>query len=415
MQSFLQNLKNSSLLSNFGSLLLLQGAKYILPLISFPYLYRTLGEEKYGLITFAMVFIMYFVMISDFGFGLSATHQISAHRNDKEKINELFTNILAAKVVLMIVCFFIMTAIVLYFDKFSKNATVYFLTYGVVVGDVLFPIWFFQGMEKMKFITIVNTCSRFVFVAGVFLFIQGEDDYLVAPILNTLGYGVAAILSLIIIYKRFGVRLTKPKFSLIWAQLRKSADFFLSRVSVSLYTLTNTFILGLFGGDVLVAHYALAEKLYNAMQGVWQALSSVAYPFMVNKKDIKFFKKIIVFASLAGVVGSLALSGLAPFIMNLLFKNVTPESITAFRALLIVSIINVPAILIGYPLLGAMGHTKYVNMSVIIASVGHLIGLGILAFLGQINIYTVPAMVIITEGIVLIIRTYGVHKFKVLK
>jgi PST family polysaccharide transporter len=70
----------------------------------------------------------------------------------------------------------------------------------------------------------------------------------------------------------------------------------------------------------------------------------------------------------------------------------------------------VPSILLGYPLLAAMGFPIYANISVVAGSFLHLVGLVILFYLNLINVYSISAMVFATESFVLMIRVYGVIK-----
>lgn len=65
--------KYKKVINNFISLFIIQSLNYLLPLITVPYLARVLGAKNYGKVIFAIAFITYFQIITDYGFNLSAT------------------------------------------------------------------------------------------------------------------------------------------------------------------------------------------------------------------------------------------------------------------------------------------------------------------------------------------------------
>lgn len=400
------------LIENFFSLSALQIFGYLLPLITLPYLVRVLGVEKYGLVAFATAFVVYFQILTDYGFNLSANREISINRNNKQQISKIFSSVMIIKSFLLMLSFSLLIAIVWSFDKFNVNWQLYVFAFGMVLGNVLFPVWFFQGMEKMKYSTILNILAQVIFTLAIFVFIRVENDFVYVPLINSMGFIVAGILSLILIYKDFNVKFMLPEFNFLLETFKDSTQFFLSRASVSIYTSSNAFFLGLFTNNIFVGYYAAAEKLYGAALGLYGPLIQSLYPFMSHKKNIAFYKKIFKIVVILNVVLCIFLFIMSGFLVNILYGTNFQESANILKIFCIALLVVAPSQLLGYPFLAALGYPKYANLSVIIGSIIHLIMLIILAITSYLNIYSVAMLVFVTETIVLIIRIYGIKKHK---
>jgi len=403
--------EKKQLLSNLFSLSILQVFTYILPLITLPYLVRVLGTEKFGLVMFAQAFIIFFNIFVDFGFNLSATKEISVHRENQDKVTEIFSAVMSIKVILIIISFVLLSLIVFFFDKFSNDWELYYFTFLWVIGQAMFPIWYFQGMEKMKYITIVNITSRVLFTALIFIVIQKESDYIYVPLVNGIGFIVGALISLSILHKNFKQSFMLCKLETLQHYFYESSQFFWSRISLTLYTSSNAFILGLITNNTMVGYYSIAEKLYIAIQQMYQPIVQAIYPYLAKHKNILLFKKIFSLSVLLNGLGIILLFFIGQDIFDLLFAaEMSKESLTVFHIFLLAAVVVVPSILLGYPFLGALGFANYANSSVIYGSVFHILGLSILVLMHKISIYNVAYLVVGTEVLIFCIRLYWIKR-----
>ncbi|OOR10929.1 teichoic acid transporter [Bacillus cereus] len=399
---------HNKLTKNFIFLFLMQMANLLLPLISLPYLSRVLQPEGFGLIVFAQSFIQYFVILTDFGFNLSATRQVSIYREDPEKLKQIFNSVLIIKLALVIISFVVLVSIVMLNHSFSEYWYVYLYNFGIVIGNALFPIWLFQGLEVMQYSTLLNVISKLIFTLFTFILVKDANDLYIVPILNSIGFIISGILGISVAFRKFNMRFQLPQRDEVISALKDSAQFFVSRASVSLYTTTNTFLIGIFLGKSAAGYYAIAEKLINVIAMIISTVVDAIYPFMAKTRDLKMFNKIFKIVMVLGVVGCLVAFIISEQAISIIFGANYQVSVTLFNIMLVSCFISIPSMLIGYPLLAAFGNSTYPNYSVLAGSIVHIVLLLFLIQLG--NIYVVASILIVTQLVILSIRYYGVRK-----
>jgi len=328
---------NKRIFSNFLSLSFLQGANLILPLITFPYLVRVLGIDKYGLVVFAQALMAYFSTLTEYGFNLTGTREISLFKNNRNQLTNRYNSILQAKLYLVIFGFILMTIIVFSFKKFQDDWELYFLTYGMIIGSAMFPTWFFQGMERMKFITILSVLSKTIFTVSIFLLVRSPNDYLWVPTLQAIGGIFVAVLSLFIINKKFRIPFQYQKVKYVLQQYKKGGYVFMSNISINLYSATTTFVLGLVTNNTMVGYYSIANKVIKILASLFTPFYQAIYPHVIHlskkseSESVKLIRKVLKYTLLISSVVLLIGVLLAEIMFKLVFGEDISHSIVLFR------------------------------------------------------------------------------------
>lgn len=403
------------LLENFISLGALQIVSYVIPLITLPYLSRVLGVDKFGLVFFAFAFMQYFIVLTDYGFNLSATREIAVNRHNQNNLSNIFNSVSVLKILLLLVSYLVLIILTLFIPKLRNDWLIFQLSFLMVIGNAIYPSWFFQGMERMKYVTVLNILAKVIFLILIFIFVKSESDYVIVPLLNSLGFIVSGVIGFIFAVRIFNLKLYIPGFKSIKKQFKYSSDFFLSRAAVTAFTCTNTFFIGLITTNTLVAYFVAAERIYTALKNLVQPLEKAVYPFIAKNRDIKIYKKIFKLTMIANIFLCLFVFVFAKQIITIFYGIEMQDAYKILRIFTFGIFITWNTILLSYPLLGALGYTKEVNRSVIAASFVHIFGLCILYLLKILNVYSITWLTLISEGIILSSLIYFVRKYKVLE
>lgn len=395
--------------SNFVSLTILQGANYILPLLILPFLVRTLGPDKFGLVMFAQSLAALLFVVVDFGFTMSGTREISLARNDKKKFSEIFCAIMLIKSGLIIVGFTILILIVELFTRFRIDSEIYYLSYGVVIGQAIFPVWFFQGIEKMKFVTLINIVAKIIFTFLIFLVIRQETDYIYVPVFNSLGFIIAGIFGLLISLKH--VKLVLPRLSLIKRLIKESSSLFIAKFASTLYTSSNVFILGLFTGNTIVGVYSSMEKLILAVKNIYTPLYQALFPWLSKQSDKvrnRTIKKLFPLILLLGIIITASILIFGETMLTIIYDDELITSyVIVFKILSFIAIFSGLNMLYNNLYLPSIKKYKTRMLIFIIAGIFNLLLVFIL--IKQYGVYGMASAVTTTEFLLLVL---GFHYFK---
>ncbi len=270
--------RNRRVIGNFLALSVVQFANYLAPLILIPYLTRVLGLSRYGLVELARAITVYFLILTDYGFSLSATREISVHRKDPEKVSEVFSSVMLLKLLLVLLSVTILSVAVFTVPKLRADWPVYYLSFLSVIGMWLFPLWVFQGLERMKHIATLTVSAKLMVIASTFVLVRESDDYLYVPLLHSAGTVFIGLVALIMALRSFPIRLRVPSIAVLRREFLNGRHLFISEMATTLYTTSNVVILGLCADYTFVAYYVTGDKIVRAVRGLQLPLSQAIFP-----------------------------------------------------------------------------------------------------------------------------------------
>lgn len=405
--------KEKKILENFSYLSMLQVGRYLIPLIIVPYLIRTIGSELYGLVIFAQSVIAYFVLLVDYGFNLTGVREVSIHRDDINKLSSIVSGILIIKLSFFIFSSVVLIVIASFINIINENIYLFTFTLWMCLYEVVFPKWYFQGIEKMKLITIIDLLFKVLFLILVIVFIKSPSDYLLIPLLNGIGVIISGILSLYIIYGKHKIHFNIPRVSYLMKLVKESTPVFVSKVS-QFYIKLNKILIGSFIGFNEVAYYDVAEKIVNVAKMPITIFGQAIFPKISKERNINYilksFTSIIVFNAL--IIFFIYLK--SDFLIHLFIDEYIKK---ASMILLILSISLLPItinVFFSTQSLFGFGYNKEFMMTILTASIVYLLSVGIMHITNTWSVILIASIVVVSEYGTAISAIYYNWKLKLL-
>ncbi|HEU4788945.1 MAG TPA: oligosaccharide flippase family protein [Flavobacterium sp.] len=310
------------LLENFISLSSLQILGMLLPLVTLPYVIRTIGFDNYGLIILASSLVAYFQSVTDYSFRITATRDVAVFRESPKEINLIYSKVLMVKAVFLILSFFFLTIIIIVYPPFYKEKIVFFLTVPMLLGYALFPEWFFQGIEKMKYITILNLSIKVFFTICVFIFIKKETDYWIYPLLQSIGSIGVGIIGQFILIKKYKLKFIWLPIKTIKESIVSNFPIFVNQFMPTLYNNSSSFLLGILTTTNLLGVYDTIKKVVDLAVALLNIVSRVFFPFLNRKKEaFQRYKTLIFLLSVGLTLGCIISYPLVFWYLNITYEN----------------------------------------------------------------------------------------------
>lgn len=405
---------NKILAKNYFFVSILNIVSLLLPLITYPYIIGKLGNELYGHIIFSFTVITYIEMIAGWGFSISAVKDVAQYQHVKWRLNEIVSSVLYTRFALCLGLLVLMLAFLIIMDV--KMKLLYILFSGHCIATALFPDWFFQGIQELKYVTYFQLICKLVFLLFMFVLIQAKSDYLFYPILFSLGSVLGTAYGLLIMFKKYKVQLVKVNMRYVIYRFKRSTSIFYSRIADLIIERSNAIILGAFIGMQEVAYYDLANKIVRLGSFPIMILNQVIYPKVAAERNFHLMNRVMKMSTIIAIVIWGIFVVMIPWVVVFLGngKMEPSKNIAYILSPLIIS--NSIIYLQGSPTLVAAGFFKEFNNSMWWSFAIYIGGIVIVFIFGlYTKLLSILIIQLLTNFVLLIVRGYYIRRLKIFR
>lgn len=251
----------------------------IVPLVTAPYLARTLGAGalgEYSYVNSVTSMVTTFTLLGIYQYG---NRQIAYVREDKNKITSVFWQVISSRVVIAIFGSIIYVLIIALIGRYT---TLFLIYYTYVLAYYLDCTWLYVGVEDMKWAVIKNTITKILAIIGIFCFVKTTDDIAIYVGIQ----GASLLISNLLAYSQVSKFVGKPRFDLsnFKQDMKESMMLFLPSIAATIYFQSDRIMIEMITNNTAeVSFYDYAEKIVTIPLTFITVLSTVMMPRIANE------------------------------------------------------------------------------------------------------------------------------------
>jgi len=302
----LENIKlrfknNGKVVENYFFMTALQIISSAFGVLIYPYLIRVLGAESYGLYVFAVATASYFVGIVSFGFSFPGVKAIAQNKDNLQIKSAVVSSVFTSKILLGIVSLVIFIGLLLTVPLLKEHKSLFLIVYAQILSEIFFPIWYFQGVQKMKIVTYFQLAFRILSLPFIFILVRSTDDLLQYAFIATLSVVLPAVALYVYLIRRENLTIRLQPISKLKTYFKEATPFFWSSTAGTIKQESVTIIIGAFFGMKDVALYDLANKLIMLPRMLTMSINTALFPKVIEDIKTETIKKIEKYETMIGL------------------------------------------------------------------------------------------------------------------
>lgn len=291
---------NKAVIENYLFMTVLQILNSLFYIMIYPYIIRVLGAENYGSYIYSLSIVTYFIYFITFGFDFPATKSVAENKDNVKVINDILSYIFTAKIYLQIVASIVFCILIFSIPFLRNNKLIYFVIYLQTFANILFPQWYYQGLQKMKIVTIIQVVFKLISLPLIFIFVKKPNDLILFAGITTFTMLAGAMISFLMIRYQDGFKIKWMSFKETKSWFRQGTPFFLS-TSVGVFKEQGiTIAIGAFFGMKDVAIYDLANKIIIIPRTLLMSINAAIFPKIIIESKKHVIKNIIKYEFILG-------------------------------------------------------------------------------------------------------------------